>query len=42
MVNTVSGFTICSHHYPNEANKAGYGQLYIPDSAEATTIQLEK
>jgi hypothetical protein len=27
--------------YPNGANKPGYGQLHIFDSAEATTKQLE-
>lgn len=27
--------------YPSEANKPGYGQLYIFDSTEATTMRLE-
>jgi hypothetical protein len=27
--------------YPNEANKPGYGQLYISDSAEATKNGLK-
>jgi hypothetical protein len=27
--------------YPDETNKPGYGQLYIFDSAEATTKWLE-
>jgi hypothetical protein len=28
--------------YPNEANKPGYVQLFILESAEATTKRLEK
>jgi hypothetical protein len=32
---------LVSSLYPNEANKPGYAQLYIFDSAEATREQLE-
>jgi hypothetical protein len=30
-------YRLASSLYPNEANKSGYGQLYIYDSAETTT-----
>jgi hypothetical protein len=32
---------LVSSEYPNEANKPGYGQLHIFDSAEARTKGLE-
>jgi hypothetical protein len=35
-------YRLVSQLYPDEANKPWYGQLYVFDSAEATTKQLEK
>jgi flagellar biosynthesis GTPase FlhF len=34
-------YHLVSPLYPNESNKPGYGQLYIYDSTEATTIRLK-